>query len=365
MLNEIKEIAKEIKIIDLPELLHKQLWEYKAEGRANIVVAYRGKDVKYNGVVLRVRKITLEEYKIQQSKLRIISVDSNNKSIENLSKDTNNNNDNNDYENDIDVIVESINGNDIRSYNATDKLQIYNLLYNELIINNFFGKRFSGINVLLKLNPTFLENLNRHIYPSRPENRRSVDRIDDEQFYGTLSLDYTKVRRTQTFIPASLITTSLDLNDLDAFDNEPLSNIENSLHNSIDEVSLKDFNDEIIHPDNTDNENNLQYSSSNIETKSTTSNALNQQSSTINVQVATILGLESKLLFAEPIENTESSESESLSFSKSNILHNSNSCDDIPHLIDDLNDEVIVINQQKQESSVPPVPIDGKYQQLD
>jgi len=369
MISEINEIAKNIKFVDLPELLHKKLWEYKAEGRANIVVAYRGKNVKYNGVVLRLRKITLEEYKNQQLKHHIVTVGSKEDKEKKNNEDTlqtnvehNNNNCNkicDDGDNDDDdVIVEDIDNN-IRSYNAIDKLQIYNLLYNNLIINNLLGERFSGMNILLKVNPTFLENLNRYIYPCRPENRRSIDCIDNEQFYGTLSLDYTKVKRTQTVIPASIITTSLDLDALNVFDNEPLNNIENVLPNTLDSeniLSVKEFKNksektnskvDIINPP----------ISNNIQNKPT---VIDRHSSTISVQVASIPGLESKVLFAEPIENTESeSESNSLTNSSSMEALNPNlpsalkkSCSDddiIPQYMEELSNEIIILNPKDQE----------------
>jgi len=347
MTTEINEIVDSVKVVDIPELLHKKLWEYKAEGRANLVVAYRGDDVKYNGVVLRVRKITLEEYKkTQQIKQRIII---------NEYYESRDNNDN-DTEDD-DVTVEILDNEKTKSYNAIDKLQIYNLLYGNFIINNFLGERFSGMNILLKLNPTFLENLNRYIYPTRPENRRTVDRIDNEQFYGTLSLDYSKVRRTQTFIPASITATPLDLSLFNSLDNEPLSNIITS-----QEQNNKDTQNSQSEGNYSNDEQSQQEYD--IETITLSSKPLiNRNSSIISVHVANIPGLESQILFAEPIENSSFSESESESTSLTNhssieslpqvINYKSKqpeTNDDISKCIDKLTDDINNLNQDENES---------------
>ncbi|ORX47580.1 hypothetical protein BCR36DRAFT_584677 [Piromyces finnis] len=235
MINEINEIVNNIKIADLPELLHEKLWEYKAEGRANLVVTYCGNNVEYNGIILRLRKITLEEYKIQQLKNQ--SIKSKDEITANKETKINDSVDNNS------INTEDINTNDTNNkiYNLIDKLQINNILYNNLIINNLLGERFSGTNILLKVNSSFLENLNQYIYSYRPENRRSVDRIDNEQYYGILSLDYTKVKKNQTVILSSKETKSLDLNALNIFNSEFLNKIKiqkdfvnsNNLNNQI------------------------------------------------------------------------------------------------------------------------------------
>ncbi|CAG8655331.1 9389_t:CDS:2, partial [Scutellospora calospora] len=140
----------------IPELYHENLWKYKAEGNENIVLTFIGKDEKFFGTVLRLRK-------------------------ESISNE--------------DVSIDHVN-----SFES----QAYIKLYTSSVVGSLLGDDYIGKSILLEVPKTFLKALSKAILPMRPNNRRDKD-IDFNQLYGILTSDHT------TFASDTKPTLSLEL----------------------------------------------------------------------------------------------------------------------------------------------------------
>ncbi|CAG8768639.1 22270_t:CDS:2, partial [Cetraspora pellucida] len=157
----------------IPELYHAILWKYKTEGNANIVLIFVGKNERFFGTVLRLRKTTISN------------------------QDAN-----------ID------NADSFESHDFTN-------LYASSVIGHLLGDEYISKSILLKVPQTFLKALSKAIYPMRPTDRTHKD-IDFNQHYGILTLDHTR------FISDANLTLSIELKPKWAFlPSSPFINPEN------------------------------------------------------------------------------------------------------------------------------------------
>ncbi|CAG8800981.1 17373_t:CDS:2, partial [Gigaspora margarita] len=130
----------------IPELYHKNLWKYKAEGNVNVVLAFIGKNERFFGTVLRLRKTIISN------------------------QDTSIDNENS-FEN-----------------------QDLSFSYASSVIGPLLGDEYISKSILLKVPQTFLKELSKAILPMRPENRIHKD-IDFNQHYDLFSLDEVRLKR--------------------------------------------------------------------------------------------------------------------------------------------------------------------------
>ncbi|RIB04632.1 inositol-pentakisphosphate 2-kinase [Gigaspora rosea] len=125
----------------IPELYHKNLWKYKAEGNVNVVLVFIGKNERFFGTVLRLRKTIISN--------QDTSID-----------------------------------------NETFEDQHLSVSYASSVIGPLLGDEYISKSILLKVPQTFLKELSKAILPMRPENRIYKD-IDFNQHYGILTYDHT------------------------------------------------------------------------------------------------------------------------------------------------------------------------------
>ncbi|RIA89624.1 inositol-pentakisphosphate 2-kinase [Glomus cerebriforme] len=119
----------------IPELYNTTLWEFKAEGNANIILSYVGENIRFSATVLRLRKET--------------------------------------------------------EFDTTINSQYFTNSYINYAMKPLLGSKYVGESILLEVQPEFLKALSKAILKMR-SNKRTQKDIDPNQHYAMLIPDYTK-----------------------------------------------------------------------------------------------------------------------------------------------------------------------------
>ncbi|CAI2177886.1 2309_t:CDS:2 [Funneliformis geosporum] len=125
------------RIETIQELYNATLWDFKAEGNANIILSYNGENDIFSAVVLRLRK-----------------------------------------------------DNEIKFDTAVDP-QFFTTSYVNFVMVPLLGSKYVGESILLEVRPEFLKALSRAILPMRSKKRIQND-IDFKQRYGMLTSNHTR-----------------------------------------------------------------------------------------------------------------------------------------------------------------------------
>ncbi|CAG8668157.1 6826_t:CDS:2 [Funneliformis mosseae] len=125
------------RIETIHELYNATLWDFKAEGNANIILSYNGENDIFSAVVLRLRK-----------------------------------------------------DNEIKFDTSVDP-QFFTTSYVNFVMMPLLGSKYVGESILLEVRPEFLKALSRAILPLRSKKRIQND-IDFKQRYGMLTPNHTR-----------------------------------------------------------------------------------------------------------------------------------------------------------------------------